>query len=199
VRQDYIVVEESSVNGILGRRGHGKSTLLAKIGEDDYNLGKKIITNFWVSYPHIYMSFEDIIMLPEELQDATLLLDELQVGAGARKALSLSNQDINKFITQLRKRNIMLFYTTQNYKFIDVDIRSQTDYLITTQKTENLNQFKVIVVDRNDFTDSKFGSVINLFILDATDIFERKIFDTKQIINFGKEEDYDNSKRKKSN
>lgn len=186
--EDYLVVKESSVIGIIARRGHGKSTLLSKIGEDDYNIGKKVITNFWVSFPHIQMSFEDIITLPKELQDATLLLDEFQVGAGARTALKKTNQDINKFITQLRKRNIILYYATQNYKFVDIDVRTQTDFIIMTKLTDVKNQYKVIVVDRNDFTDSNFGSVINIFMLDATDLYAREVFDTNEIINFGKED-----------
>ena len=180
--------EESAVVGILGRRGHGKTTLLALIGEDDYNSGKLVITNFWVSYPHIEMSYSDIVLLPKVLQNATVLLDEMQVGAGSRTALKKTNQDINRFITQLRKRNIVLYYTTQKFKFVDKDVRDQTDYIITTERTDLENEYKVIVFDRNDFEDSAFGSVINVYTFDATDIYDRKLFDTKQLISFGKDD-----------
>ena len=188
MKSNKIIIKESSVIGILGRRGGGKSTLLAKIGEDDYLLGKTIITNFWVSYPHIEMTFEEIVLLPKVLRNATVLLDENQVGAGSRRALTKNNQFINKFITQLRKRNIVLYYGTQNFKFVDVDIRNQTDFLIISAITDIDNIYKIIVVDRNDFTDSAFGSVINIFEYDATDLYLRNVFNTDQIINFGEEE-----------
>lgn len=184
---EYVIYNESSVVGILGRRGHGKTTLLTIIGEDDCNKGKKIITNYEVSFPHTEMAFEDIVLLPDSLQDCTLLLDELQVGASARTALKKDNQNINKFITQLRKRNIVLYYTTQIFKLVDKDIREQTDYIITTQRTDIENEFKVIVLDRHDFSDSSFGSVINVYTFDATDIFNREVFNTNQIISFGKD------------
>ncbi len=180
--------EESSVIGVLGRRGHGKTTLLALLGEHDYSNGKKVIANFDLSFPYFRMSFADIIELPEELQDATLLLDEMQVGAGAREALKKTNQTINKFITQLRKRNILLIYSTQNFMFIDKSIRSQTDFLVVTEKTATNGIYKVITVDRNDFTDSAFGSVINVFKFNANDLYNRNVFNTNEIVNFEDEE-----------
>ena len=182
------MVEESSVIGVLGRRGHGKTTLLALLGENDADNGKKVIANFDLSFPHVRMSFADIIELPKELQNATVLLDEMQVGAGAREALKKTNQTINKFITQLRKRNILLIYSTQNFGFIDKNIRTQTDYIVVTQKVDD-NIYKVLTVDRNDFTDSLFGSIINIFKFDATDIYERKVFNTNEIINFDDKEE----------
>jgi len=182
-----MLYEESSVIGILGRRGHGKTTILAMLGEHDSSNNKKVIANFYLSFPYIHMSFADIIELPEELQNATVLLDEMQVGAGAREALKKTNQTINKFITQLRKRNILLIYSTQNFMFIDKSIRSQTDYLVITKRTKEVNNYKVVTVDRNDFTDSPYGSVINIFNFDASDIYDRKVFNTKEIINFDDE------------
>lgn len=186
------MIYESSVIGILGSRGDGKTALLSEIGDNDQSAGKTVVTNYDVSFPHIRLDFEEIVMLPDVLQNCTLLLDEFQVGAGSRTALKKTNQAINRFITQLRKRNIMLYYTTQNYKFMDVDIRTQTNYILTTikifPKDKDDHTFRVTVVDRNDYTDTRYGSIIKIFEWDASDLFGRKVYDTNQIISFGKEE-----------
>lgn len=185
------MIQESSVNAILGRRGTGKTTVLAHIGEIDQSLGKKIVCNFDVSYPHIYMDFSEIILLKsEDLQDCTLLLDELQIGAGGRDAFKYSNKQINKFITQLRKRNIMLYYTTQIFKFVDINIRRQTDFIMLIEKIDNQDHMiKIMVFDRNDYTDGISGSVIKVIEWDATDFFSRNVFNTNQIIDFGEEDE----------
>ena len=185
------IIQESYVWAILGWRGGGKSSIMAKIAETDFNNGKKIVSNFWLSFDHIEMTLEEIIKLPEELQNATVLLDELQVGAGSRNSLSKKNKEMNKFITQLRKRNIVLYFGTQNFKFVDTDIRSQTDYILHTEAVDKVDKdnhkFSVIIVDRHDHRDSVYGTVINTFIWDATELYERNIFNTNEIINFGKE------------
>jgi len=190
------IKKESSVWAIIGRRGSGKSTMLANIGETDFSIGKKIISNFGLSFDHIELTFAELIeefSTSDILQDATIVFDEFQVGAGARNALRNTNKDLNQFITQLRKRNIILYYGTQNFKYVDIDVRSQTDYLMYTEavdrEDEDNHKFKIIIVDRNDHSDSAFGTVINSFIWDATDLFERNVFDTNEIINFGKEKD----------
>jgi len=184
------IVQESAVWAIVGRRGEGKSAILANIAEVDHSEGKKIVSNFDLSFPHIKMTFAELILLPEELQDATVVFDEFQVGAGARNALRNSNKSINQFITQLRKRNIVLYFATQNFKYVDIDVRNQTDYILTTEKIskdKKDHRFKVSVVDRNDMTETRYGSVINTFMWDATELFKRNVYDTNEIINFGEE------------
>lgn len=191
ISNDNTVIQESFVWAIVGRRGWGKSAILAKIAEIDQALGKKIVSNFDLSFPHIRMTFSELILLPEELQDATVVFDEFQVGAGARNALRNSNKTINQFITQLRKRNIILYFATQNFKYVDIDVRGQTDYILTTEPVDKLNKedhrFKISIIDRNLITDSKYGTTINNYIWDAEEMFKRNIYNTNEIINFGEE------------
>ena len=180
------IKDESNVFALLAKRGHGKSAFMTEILYNDYLAGKKIITNYHVEFPHIRMSFAEIMLLPEELQDASVGLDELQVGASSRRSLSKTNMDINKFFTQLRKRNITLYYATQNFRFVDIDIRTQTDYIIYLFKLSD-NEFKIKVVDRHDWG----AEPINEFIWDATELFKKQLYDTNEIISFDdtKEED----------
>ena len=182
---------ESAIWAIVGWRGSGKTALLANIAEIDYNNGKTIISNFHLDFPHIRMTFEELIEFPDNLVNATVVFDEFQVGAGARNALRNDNKAINKFITQLRKRNIILYLSTQNFKFLDIDVRTQTDYILTTEQVDKSNKedhrFSVVIVDRADMSDSRWGSVVNTFIWDATDLFNRNVYDTNEIINFGEE------------
>lgn len=188
--EEKVIKLESAIWAIVGWRGSGKTALAANLAEIDYNNGKTIISNFHLDFPHIRMSFEELIEFPDELKDATVVFDEFQVGAGARNALRNDNKKINKFITQLRKRNIVLYLTTQNFKFIDIDVRNQVDYILTTTKVDkdiNDHRFKVIIVETGDLSDSVWGSIVNEFIWDATDLFKRNIYNTNEIINFGEE------------
>ena len=185
------IILESCIWAVVGRRGSGKSTILASTAEVDFSVGKTIVSNFHLSFDHRRITFDELLDFPEWLRDATIVFDEFQVAVGARNALRNTNKDINHFITQLRKRNLVLYYGTQNFKFMDIDVRDQTDYILYTEavdrEDDDNNEFKVIIVDRNDHTDSTYGTVINSFIWDATELFKRNIFNTNEIINFGKE------------
>lgn len=185
------IIQESSIWAVVGLRGSGKSSILASTAEIDFSVGKTIVSNFHLSFEHIRITFDELLSFPEWLRDATIVFDEFQVAVGARNALRNSNKDINHFITQLRKRNLVLYYGTQNFKFMDIDVRDQTDYILYTEAVDKIDKenhkFKVIIVDRRDHEDSSFGTVVNSFIWDATELFERNIFDTNEIINFGKE------------
>ena len=187
---DNIVIE-SSIWAIVGRRGSGKSTILANIAETDFSIGKTIVSNFNLSFDHIRITFDELLTFPEWLRDATIVFDEFQNAVGSRNSLKNSNKDINFFITQLRKRNLVLYYGTQNFKFMDIDVRSQSDYILYTvavdREDDDNNEFSVIIVDRHDNTDSFFGTVVNNFVWDATDLFNRNVFDTNELITFGKE------------
>lgn len=190
-----MAVEESAVWAIIGWRGSGKTALLAAIAENDYNNGKKIVSNVHLSFPHIYMTFEELIELPDVIENATVIFDEFQVGAAARNALRNDNKKINMFITQLRKRNIVLYFTTQNFKFVDIDVRIQVDYLLTTEAVDkhdpDNHEFSVKIVDTHDMSESAWGSLVNEWTWDATDLFKRKVYDTRQIIKFGEENEDD--------
>jgi len=124
------VINESGIIGIIGDRGSGKTCFMTRLLLQDYNNGRKIITNYWVDFPHTKMSFEDLANLPTHINGSTIALDEIHVAVDSRESMSSINKQLTKLATQLRKRNIILYYTTQRFNLIDKRLRDQTDYLV---------------------------------------------------------------------
>lgn len=140
---------QGTIYVILGRRGGGKSCLMTYLGYQDHLSGITIVSNYHLNFPHVYMTFEEIARLPKSLKNATVLLDEGQVGADSREIFKPSNKAMGTLATQLRKLNVNLFITTQIFGQIDKRLRDQTDYVIYIQALDRNNPewFKFIVQD----------------------------------------------------
>ena len=183
----YEVQSESQLICILGKRGSGKSTLAVKLVYDEkVNYGTRIVSNMHLNIEYEYMSFADIVKLPKSLINANIIMDEVFIGAGSRRALSKTNIKMTEFVTQIRKRNCNVIIIAQKARLIDVNIRDQVDIIVEMTKiTEGF--FGAVVRDRDNW-DSK-TNIIHEFIFDAREFFELKVFDTNEVISFGEEDD----------
>lgn len=166
----------AEVIGIMGDRGTGKTCFLTCLLHTDYEEGRKIISNYRLEFPVINMSFEQVTGLPEELQNATLGFDELGIGADSREFFSKTNKKLAKLITQIRKRNCILFYTVQRLNLIDKRLRQQTDYFFLIEKTRITGHFLIHVMDYG-------GDIVNKMVFDGRPYFD--LYDTNEIIDFG--------------
>lgn len=123
--------------GIVGDRGAGKTCLMTALLYIDYANGHKIVANYHLNFPFKYMSFQKVAELPPDIKNATLGFDELGIGADSREFFKKRNSGIGKLITQIRKRNCLMYYTVQRLNLIDKRIRQQTDKYILLEKTAN--------------------------------------------------------------
>lgn len=121
--------------GIIGDRGAGKTCLMTALLYIDYANGHKIVANYHLNFPSKYMTFEQVADLPPNIKNATLGFDELGIGADSREFFKKRNSGIGKLITQIRKRNCLLYYTVQRLNLIDKRVRQQTDKFILMEKT----------------------------------------------------------------
>lgn len=127
---------KNTITAITGRRGSGKSLLLTSIMKWHYDHGYRVFTNMkGVKFPTTYITLKEAAELPDELHHAVLALDEMQVGADAREIFKAGNKGINKLATQLRKREIAFYFTTQVFKYVDKRLRGQVDEQIHCNKT----------------------------------------------------------------
>lgn len=117
-----------SIYAIIGDRGAGKTALMTHLLFQDSEAGIPVVSNYRLYFHHTYMSLKEIAELPESIQDSTIGIDEFQIGADSRSAMSKANMQLTKFVTQLRKRNCVLYFTTQRFNLIDKRIRDQVDY-----------------------------------------------------------------------
>lgn len=118
----------SSITGIFGKMGSGKTMLLAYLGVLFEENGYNINSNFHlktIDYNPIE-TLDDI----DKVRNGVLLLDEMQLWVHARSGMSKLNQDLLKIIMMSRKRGLILFYTSQLYRTVDVLLREVTDYII---------------------------------------------------------------------
>lgn len=167
--------------GIFGDRGSGKTlfmTLLLKIDEEDKN---HIITNYNVSFPHKKMTLEEICKLPEELSNATIGLDELHMAADSRRFMADSNKQLAVLVTQIRKRQCDLYYTSQRIMQIDKRIRSHTDRVIVIEK---VGKHKFYWIYR-----ARRGVIIKEGVIDGREIYD--MYDTNEIVRFDGKGDND--------
>lgn len=130
----------SKLIGILGDRGAGKTLFMTYLLRQDHIRNGRVVANYHLYFPEdgkhdpIYLPFKKIAKLPPQLRDASVGLDELQIGTDSRRSLSDDNIMLTKLVTQMRKRNLDVYYTTQRYNMIDKRIKNQTDYLILMER-----------------------------------------------------------------
>lgn len=143
---------------IVGRRGSGKTLFMTILAHRYFNMDKrKIYANFHLTeIPYKYITFAELATLPDDLYDAVVFLDEIQVGADSYEIFKKSNKAITTFATQLRKRRITLYYSTQVFTQATKRLRQQTDYIIechpTYIKIEDesvLNKIDLLIFDRS--------------------------------------------------
>lgn len=176
------------ISAIIGDRGSGKTCFMTFLAVKYHNEGKKIFTNFTLyNIPHTKITLKQMSELPDELTNAVVLMDELHMGADSYDFMKSSSKAFYTFATQLRKRKVSWYYTTQIFTQVAKRIRNQTDYLITMENTKKETIFKASIYDRKNFTE-----LIREFTFDGTDYF--KEYDTDEVILFGDEggEDDDN-------
>jgi len=92
--------------------------------------------------------------------------------------MTKKNKIISYFITQSRKRNLVLLYTTQQSHQIDKRLRSNTDYFIKCENlTPNAKKDMFIRWKINDMEGHEKS-----FIVRGDAYF--KLYDTHQMIDF---------------
>ena len=131
------------------------------------------------------MTLKEMAELPDELMNAVVLMDELHVGADSYDFMKSSSKAFYTFATQLRKRKVSWYYTTQIFTQVAKRIRMQTDYLITMENTKKEHLFKAHIYDRRKVEN--INDPINQFTFDGSDYFSE--YDTDEVILFGEGDD----------
>jgi hypothetical protein len=147
--------------------------------------GRKIYSNYHLkNIPYKSMTLKEMSELPDELTNAVVLMDELHVGADSYDFMKSSSKAFYMFATQLRKRKVNWYYTTQIFTQVAKRIRMQTDYLITLENTKKETLFKATVYDRRKEYD--LNEPIQQFLFDGSEYF--KEYDTDEVILFGEDD-----------
>ena len=169
---------------VLGQRGSGKTLFMTYLAHQYHAEGKKIYANFTLyDIPFHYITFQKLAELPDELTNAIVFLDEIQIGADAYEVFKKSNKMITIFATQLRKRKITLYYSTQVFKMVTKRLRLQTNYIITFDNNVTPGIVKGQIYEYNTETYQDYLKTIKM---DLRTYFNS--YDTDEVITFSENE-----------
>lgn len=175
---------EYPISCVLGVRGSGKTLFMTSLAYKYNATGKNIISNYHlIDIPYTYMTFEEIAKLPETLYDAVILLDEIQIGADSYEIFKKSNKMITTFATQLRKRKIIMYYSTQVFTQTTKRLREQTNYIIQVENTNQTGIAKISIFNREKFLDEQH---LKTFIFDGRPYFNN--YNTDEVVTFSEKE-----------
>jgi len=153
----------------------------------DFLQGRTILTNMGSinSFKNMPLSIESVLDLDEEnkqLQNVTIGIDELTVYVDCRVSGAKKNRAFSYFILQSRKRNVNVYYTTQDLNMIDLRVRQHTHIIINCNFIYDNDGD--IVEDWRNYTVIDFRQPMHpktmRFDLNIAQYF--KVYDTNEII-----------------
>lgn len=177
--------------GLIGARGSGKTLTMTKFLYNDYVNGAKIFTNYGLRFgrkssamivPLDRKFFDDYRQSNFNINNASIGIDEAHVFIDSRSSMSRKNKMFSRFITQSRKRDVNLYYTTQDISMetfltsgqVDLRLRKLTDYLVFC---------RFVKIDSNCYVVNEWykqGLFMNRKVFHGNEYFRR--YDTREII-----------------
>jgi hypothetical protein len=111
--------------------GNGKTMAMTWFGYEDYLEGRKVLSNYKTSFTEM-ATVENMVEMfnTTDLQDITFLIDEIHVVFDSLGHKQNKTRLITNMITQTRKRNVDLYFTTQRWKNVHTRLRSMTAYVL---------------------------------------------------------------------
>jgi len=172
---------EPCISCVIGDFGTGKTTYLTYLAKA--NAGKRNIYANFTLYGIWYtpISVEDLAGFPEWVNDGIVLLDEGHVGANIYDVFKKDVKEFAIFISQIRKRNIFVFWSSQFFSKVAKPLRDYTKYMYQFTEIKDIynNQIKgTATVELFDLHNNY--SYINTFNFDGRPMFP--YFDTKEIV-----------------
>lgn len=168
---------EFPIIAVVGDRGDGKTLSMVALAHAYYVLGFKIYANFTIyGIEYTKVNFDYLAEFPDDLHDGVILMDENHVGMDAYDAFLKRVKNITLFTTQLRKRRLILMYSTQIFTQVSKRLRNLTNYIFECKGTDIKGVIRVSVYDRNAVEDVPS----HRFYLDGRQFF--KSYDTNELI-----------------
>jgi hypothetical protein len=173
--------------GIEGGLGSGKTILMTRYLVKDNLLNKhKIYSNYKlekVEYEIIDLTkILDMHKNSFNLNNCSIGIDEITVFADCRKSGSKMNRLISYFILQSRKRDVNIYFTTQNLQMIDFRLANYMDFQVICEKIHDKDgndiegYAKYRIFDIRDIKNIK----IVRFVMDLKKYY--RFYDTNEVI-----------------
>jgi hypothetical protein len=155
--------------GFMGKMGSGKTlgqTILAAYASNVLKL--PLYANYGLKIPFIPVKTTTDLW---NAKQGILALDELHLTMDSR--LWTNNVSLSHFITQSRKKELLVIYTTQHIGQVDLRIRQNTDFLIYCERKKQKFIWNVL--------DYQYNDLIRKIYLQKPERFFN-IYDTKELM-----------------
>ena len=179
----------------IGKQGSGKTALITKFIIDN-SAGKKIYSNYHlIGIDYTPITFDSTLERDKDKLDVLKVLkedtnyfngsimafDEMHIYFDSRDFMNKNNRIMQTFFSQLRKRDILLFGTTQYIMHIDVRIRRQCMNVFLMKHVGKNETFKgdIFNVETHDI-DGYNTRFISSYMVNLEEYF--KFYNTKEII-----------------
>ncbi len=170
------------IMGIVGSMGAGK-TLYASAIAERLKYHYTIMANYDLKCRDMDITPENIASLMFETRTIEgkklLIIDEFHIFSDSRLSSSNHNILMSYFITQTRKQNVQLIYTTQQLGQVDIRVRDNTDVLALPVYDVKTDIMTVIFLKR-DWLTSQFKFSHLKKYTNLSPVFER--YTTEQLI-----------------
>lgn len=170
--------------GIEGELGGGKTLLMVKYLLDEHRINhREVHTNLKLNnIPYKEIDILELLENNTELNNVVLGIDELTVFVDCRTSMSKGNRFFSYLILQSRKRNVDVYFTTQNLSMIDKRVIDHTPLIVLCEKIYDSEN--KLVSDYRYYTIFDLRNIrkpfINRYLMDITKFY--KEYDTDQII-----------------
>jgi len=117
--------------GIIGKPRSGKTLYLTAIAYNDYKSGRKIYSNYDLSFPYVNYDLEDLLSISTmemDITPKTVVMQEASKWFDARRSGRRENVLLSSFTGQSGKRDIDIYYDDQFITRIDRGLRDITDF-----------------------------------------------------------------------
>lgn len=159
------------ITAYIGDRGSGKTLAMTiRLYNDFYLKNKKIFSNYGLLFGKKQLCakldkafYDDFKSSKFELNNCAVAVDEAHVFVDGRRAMSAKNIMFSKFVTQSRKRDVDLFYTTQDVSIerflvsgqVELRLRKLTDEIIFCKTITLFNDGKQPAVNYEHIINTK--------------------------------------------
>lgn len=146
------------IMGIVGSMGCGKTLFASAIAERLKN-HYTIMANYDLKCRDMDITPENVASLMFETRaiegKKLVIIDEFHIFSDSRLSSSNHNILMSYFITQTRKQNVQLIYTTQQFGQVDIRVRDNTDVLALPAYNA-INDIMTVVFLKRDWLSSQF-------------------------------------------
>lgn len=154
--------------GVMGKMGAGKTLSMSIIASYlSRATGAPLAANYGLKGAKPIESLNDV----RDLDSSILCFDEIWLSADARAWKD--NVQLTQWVNQTRKKKMVVFYTTQHIRQVEMRIRNGTDILIVCEKKPEGHWLT--------FIDWQYKSIGKRFLIQNASRFY-PIYDTYEVL-----------------